>query len=119
MVSLSAFLQIIADTAHIDISGGIIGISLSNIFIGLLSGTGAYIISIALVIVSLILASPVSIFLIFLILSQAKGGGLSAVFGGESGVYRTKRGFEKTLHYLTIIFSIIFFSTALIIVLLT
>ncbi|HAK88527.1 MAG TPA: cell division protein FtsK [Nitrospiraceae bacterium] len=62
LVSLSAFLQIIADTAHIDISGGIIGISLSNIFIGLLSGTGAYIISIALVIVSLILASPVSIF---------------------------------------------------------
>ena len=62
LVSLSALLQVVSNTIHIDVSGGIIGLLLSDIFIGLLSGTGAYIISIALVIVSLILASPVSIF---------------------------------------------------------
>lgn len=58
-----------------------------------------------------------SLVLITLILSQAKGVGLSTVFGGDGGVYRTKRGFEKMLHYLTIFTSIIFFSISLISVL--
>lgn len=48
--------------------------------------------------------------LIALILLQNKGGGLSGVFGGSDGgnAYRTKRGLEKHIHTLTIIFSIIF-----------
>lgn len=46
----------------------------------------------------------VSISLIVLVLMQQRGGGASAVFGGGGGgeVYRSRRGVEKILHYLTI-----------------
>ncbi|MEK9130920.1 MAG: preprotein translocase subunit SecG [Patescibacteria group bacterium] len=47
------------------------------------------------------------------ILLQARGTGLSATFGGEGNVYRTKRGVEKRLFQLTIIFAILFFSVSL------
>lgn len=55
----------------------------------------------------------VAVLLIIAILLQAKGTGLSGVFGGEGNVYRTKRGFEKILFYATIILSVIFFGIAL------
>lgn len=47
------------------------------------------------------------------ILVQAKGTGLGAVFGGEGNVFRTKRGFEKKLFYITIGLAVVFFATAL------
>ncbi len=47
------------------------------------------------------------------ILLQAKGTGLSGVFGGEGNIFRTKRGFEKILFYITIILAVLFFATAL------
>lgn len=50
----------------------------------------------------------ISIGLIGLILIQAKGSGLGSAFGGESGFYRTKRGFEKLLFYTTIVFATLF-----------
>lgn len=50
----------------------------------------------------------ISIGLIGLILIQAKGSGLGSTFGGESGFYRTKRGFEKLLFYTTIVFVALF-----------
>lgn len=46
--------------------------------------------------------------LIISILMQQKEGGLSTVFGGEGSVYRSKRGFAKGLHYLTIILCVLF-----------
>ena len=55
----------------------------------------------------------ISISLISVILVQQKGTGLGGVFGGEGNVYRTKRGFEKFLHYLTIFIAIIFISLSL------
>ncbi len=55
----------------------------------------------------------VSIFLIIIILLQQKGSGLGSTFGGDSTVYRTKRGAEKTIFRLTIILSFIFLATAL------
>jgi len=55
----------------------------------------------------------VSILLIIVILLQQRGSGLGAAFGGESGVYRTKRGAEKFIFRLTIILAVIFFVTAL------
>lgn len=55
----------------------------------------------------------ISTLLIIVILLQQKGSGLGAAFGGESNVYRTKRGAEKTLFILTIIFAILFLATAL------
>lgn len=47
------------------------------------------------------------------ILLQARGTGLSAAFGGEGNVYRTKRGVEKKIFQLTIVLAILFFGVAL------
>ncbi|MCB0195293.1 MAG: preprotein translocase subunit SecG [Anaerolineae bacterium] len=55
-----------------------------------------------------------SITLIVLILLQGKGAGLGGIFGGDGGVYRTKRGVEKTLHQATIGLSLLFFVLALV-----
>ncbi len=43
-----------------------------------------------------------------LILLQAKGTGLGSTFGGETGLYRTKRGLEKLLFRLTIFVAALF-----------
>ena len=55
----------------------------------------------------------VSAILVTTILLQARGSGLGAAFGGEGAVYRTKRGIEKTLFILTIIFGVLFFALGL------
>jgi protein translocase SecG subunit len=55
----------------------------------------------------------VSVLLIAAILLQARGSGLSATFGGEGNVYRTKRGVEMVLFRSTIVFAILFFGLAL------
>ena len=47
--------------------------------------------------------------LIALVILQSKGGGLSTMFGGEGGVYKTRRGFEKTLFNVTIGVIVAFF----------
>lgn len=60
-----------------------------------------------------IIQITIAILLIIAILLQAKGTGLSGVFGGEGNVYRTKRGFEKILFYATIVLSVIFFGIAI------
>jgi preprotein translocase subunit SecG len=56
----------------------------------------------------------VSITIIVLVLLQVKGSGLGNIFGGEGGVYRTRRGVEKTLFQLTIGLTIFFFVISLI-----
>lgn len=55
----------------------------------------------------------ISILLIVAILLQQRGEGLSAVFGGGGGAYRTRRGVEKSLFTATIILAILFLATAL------
>ena len=50
----------------------------------------------------------VSVALVIVVLLQAKGGGLSTLFGGEGAVYRTRRGLEKTLFRFTIALAILF-----------
>ncbi|PWB38900.1 MAG: preprotein translocase subunit SecG [Parcubacteria group bacterium] len=55
----------------------------------------------------------ISILLIISILLQQKGSGLGSAFGGDSAVYRTKRGAEKTIFRLTIILCVLFLATAL------
>jgi preprotein translocase subunit SecG len=55
----------------------------------------------------------ISVLLVILILLQQKGAGLGAAFGGESSVYRTKRGAEKIIFMTTIVLSILFFLSAL------
>jgi preprotein translocase subunit SecG len=53
------------------------------------------------------------------ILVQAKGtGGLGGIFGGEGrGVYRTRRGVERTLFLVTIGLSLAFFGISIVSVL--
>ena len=46
------------------------------------------------------------------ILLQQRGTGLGLAFGGDSTIFRTKRGLEKGLFYATIALSCLFFGTA-------
>jgi preprotein translocase subunit SecG len=56
----------------------------------------------------------ISIALIAVILAQAKGaGGLGGIFGGDSTVYRTRRGAEKTLFNVTVGLALAFFAISL------
>ena len=55
----------------------------------------------------------VSVLLIVSILMQNKGSGLSAVFGGDTGGYYAKRGFEKFLLYFSAVLAIIFIALAI------
>ena len=50
----------------------------------------------------------VSIALIASILLQARGTGLSSTFGGDSAVYRSRRGIEKSLFRFTIVLGVLF-----------
>jgi preprotein translocase subunit SecG len=50
----------------------------------------------------------VAVFLIVAILLQARGSGLSATFGGDSSVYRSRRGIERRLWQFTILLAILF-----------
>ena len=50
----------------------------------------------------------VSIALIAAILLQARGTGLSGAFGGDSAVYRSRRGVEKRLWQFTILLLVLF-----------
>lgn len=60
----------------------------------------------------------ISIALIVVILAQAKGaGGLGGIFGGDSTVYRTRRGVEKTLFNVTIGLALVFFGISIVSVL--
>jgi preprotein translocase subunit SecG len=54
-----------------------------------------------------------SVGLITLVILQSKGGSLNRMFGGEGGVYKTRRGFEKTLFNVTILVIVAFFVFAL------
>ncbi|MFA6296513.1 MAG: preprotein translocase subunit SecG [Patescibacteria group bacterium] len=55
----------------------------------------------------------ISVFLMITILVQNKGVGLSATFGGEGNVYRTKRGAERAIFITTIVLAVLFLVTAM------
>jgi preprotein translocase subunit SecG len=50
----------------------------------------------------------IAVFLIAAILLQARGSGLSATFGGDSSVYRSRRGIERRLWQFTILLAVLF-----------
>ncbi|MEK7198254.1 MAG: preprotein translocase subunit SecG, partial [Patescibacteria group bacterium] len=56
----------------------------------------------------------ISTLLILAILLQARGSGLSSVFGGESTFYHTRRGMEKVIFWLTIVLAVLFVITNLV-----
>ena len=55
----------------------------------------------------------ISILLIITVLLQQRGAGLGQAFGGESAVYRTRRGAERFLLYLTIVLALLYVISAL------
>lgn len=50
----------------------------------------------------------VSVGLMAAILLQSRGAGLGSAFGGDSSVYRSRRGIEKTLFQFTIALGVLF-----------
>jgi preprotein translocase subunit SecG len=50
----------------------------------------------------------VSVALTFAILLQARGSGLGGTFGGDSAVYRSRRGIERRLWQFTIVLITLF-----------
>lgn len=50
----------------------------------------------------------VSIALVAAILLQSRGTGLSGTFGGDSAVYRSRRGIERRLWQFTIVLLVLF-----------
>ena len=50
----------------------------------------------------------IGVFLVLAILLQARGSGLSATFGGDSSVYRSRRGIERRLMQFTILLAVLF-----------
>lgn len=55
----------------------------------------------------------ISALLVLAIMLQQRGAGLGGIFGGESNVYRTKRGVEKGLFIATIVLAVLFFGLAI------
>jgi len=55
-----------------------------------------------------------SIALVISIILQSKGAGLGGLSGSDTGgVFTARRGIEKTLFRITIIFSVVFFALAI------
>jgi preprotein translocase subunit SecG len=50
----------------------------------------------------------ISIALMASVLLQSRGAGLGATFGGDSTVYRSRRGIEKRLFQFTVVLSVAF-----------
>ncbi|GIW20271.1 MAG: hypothetical protein KatS3mg065_0567 [Chloroflexota bacterium] len=65
----------------------------------------------ALLAVGLILVASA---LVVAILLQARGTGLSSTFGGDSAVYRSRRGVERRLWQFTIVLAALFVLFALV-----
>lgn len=61
-----------------------------------------------------------SIALVVSIILQSKGAGLGGLTGSDSGgVFTARRGIEKTLFWVTILFSVLFFVLAITLVILS
>lgn len=56
----------------------------------------------------IVLQVIIAVLLSLVILTQQRGAGLSATFGGSGGFYTSKRGAEKFLHNATIVLGILF-----------
>jgi preprotein translocase subunit SecG len=50
----------------------------------------------------------VSVALMASVLLQSRGAGLGATFGGDSSVYRSRRGIEKRLFQFTVVLAALF-----------
>ena len=69
--------------------------------------------------VSKILQLVLAASLTLLVLIQSKGMGLSSAFGDVGGFYRTRRGIEKFIFAVTVLFGLLFVVNSLVIVFLS
>lgn len=53
-----------------------------------------------------------SALLLVMILLQQKGSGLGGAFGGDGGIYQTRRGAEKVLFRATVVLAVLFIGVA-------
>ena len=61
-----------------------------------------------------------SIAMVISIILQSKGAGMGSLSGSDpGGVFTARRGIEKTLFYVTILFSVIFFVLAITLVIIS
>jgi preprotein translocase subunit SecG len=58
----------------------------------------------------------VALALIIVVMMQVKGGGLGGIFGQSDGVYRTRRGVEKSLFQITIVLAVLFVVLSILVV---
>jgi preprotein translocase subunit SecG len=58
----------------------------------------------------------VALGLIVVVMMQVKGGGLGGIFGQSDGVYRTRRGVEKSLFQITIVLAVLFVVLSILVV---
>lgn len=57
-----------------------------------------------------------AIALIGVLTLQVKGGGLGGIFGQAEGIYRTRRGVEKTMFQMTIVLMVLFVIISIVVV---
>ncbi|MBI5122767.1 preprotein translocase subunit SecG [Candidatus Roizmanbacteria bacterium] len=62
----------------------------------------------------LILNIILSVLIVVFILIQGRGAGLGSAWGGGGEMFQTRRGMEKIILWLTMIFIVIFFVVSLI-----
>lgn len=55
-----------------------------------------------------LIQTVIGVFLVGAILLQNRGTGLSSIFGGEGGMYRTRRGAERAIFVATIVLAALF-----------
>lgn len=56
----------------------------------------------------------ISVVLVVAILLQNRGEGLSSFFGGGGEIFRTRRGVESSLYYVTIVLAVLLVALSLI-----
>lgn len=56
----------------------------------------------------------IAITLIGVVLLQGQNSGLGSAFGGDSGIYRTRRGVERTLFNMTVALATLFLILSLV-----
>lgn len=55
----------------------------------------------------------ISVLLVIFILMQSKGSALGSAFGGDSNVYKSKRGVEGFLHWGSVVLAILFLASSI------
>ncbi|KKQ15849.1 MAG: Preprotein translocase, SecG subunit [Candidatus Daviesbacteria bacterium GW2011_GWA1_36_8] len=63
--------------------------------------------------IPVIIQSLISVTLIILILIQAKGVGLGRAWGGGGEFYKSRRGVEKIIFNLTVLFAVLFLASSI------